>query len=368
VDPSVNYFYTSCTRSDGWPAISRFHADLEYRLRAQEGLWVSGALGPQMGSGQRFDRALAEVGVMIALGSPQYFQSQYCGREWAVFKTRISRHRVRTQKDASACLIPILWEPVPPHALPPRTADGQESPSETQWEGGFGGNGLHQLMQSDSREAEDAYFALLERLSRQIAEARRIHLSMIDVEELSRVRPAFGTLPLTRQTTSARTPVYTGSYTEPNGGYDSRVPSAPVSIAISYVGADQPWADWMAEVLEQDGHPSVNQVRWETERESLTETVDRAHREAERVIALFSRTYFTAGETEPLDWERAFVGADKEWLIPVQIDTEPRPLLVRRGVPVTQLKGSDQNEAERLCELVRDPNPRIPGQREGDAR
>ncbi|MGI3225788.1 toll/interleukin-1 receptor domain-containing protein [Streptomyces sp. GTA36] len=149
-------------------------------------------------------------------------------------------------------------------------------------------------MQSDSREAEDAYFALLERLSRRIAEARRIRLSTLDADELPRVRSAFGRLPLTRQTTSPRTPVYTGSYTEPGGGYGSRAPSPPVSIAISYVGADQPWADWMAEVLERDGHPSVTQVRWETERESLSETVDRAHRVAERVIALFSRTYFTA--------------------------------------------------------------------------
>ncbi|MEU0642841.1 toll/interleukin-1 receptor domain-containing protein [Streptomyces umbrinus] len=371
MDPSVNYFYTSCTRSDGWPAISRFHADLEYRLRAQEGLWVSGALGPQAAPGQRLAGAvaeIAEVGVMIALCSPQYFQSQYCGMEWAVFETRISRHRVLTQKDASTCLIPILWEPVPPDAMPPPTGDGRRSPAEIQWEDGFGGNGLHQLMQSDSREAEDAYFALLERLSRRIAEARRIRLSTLDADELPRVRSAFGRLPLTRQTTSPRTPVYTGSYTAPGGGYGSRAPSPPVSIAISYVGADQPWADWMAEVLERDGHPSVTQVRWETERESLSETVDRAHRVAERVIALFSRTYFTAGETEPLDWEGAFVGADRQWLIPVQIDAEPRPLLVRRGVPVTQLKGSDETEAQRLCELVRDPNPRIPGQREGDTR
>ncbi|MFI6486918.1 toll/interleukin-1 receptor domain-containing protein [Streptomyces sp. NPDC050564] len=372
MDRSVNYFYTSCTRSDGWPSLSRFHADLEYRLRAQEGLWVGGVLGPQPGSPPVLESAITRVGVMIALYSPEYFKDRDCGLELAVFQRRLRRDEDRAERDVSECLIPLVWKPVP------RLPNGAPAPEEwsigAEWDDGYGyrryvTSGLHGLMHSDGSAADEAYYSLIGQLAKRITEARRLGLAEItDAAELRDIQPAFGCTSHARQTTPARTPVRTG----PGLGdldHHAPLPTAPLeSVAISYVGADQPWADWMEEILELAGHPEVSQVRWRTEDESLPETVRRAHEGAQRVVVVFSRSYFAAGSGDPLHWENAFVGPGKEWLIPVQIDAEPRPLLVRRGVRVTQLTGSDESQARLLCDLVREPDPQVPDQRGGDAR
>ncbi|MEV0219572.1 toll/interleukin-1 receptor domain-containing protein [Streptomyces sp. NPDC050704] len=372
MDRSVNYFYTSCTRSDGWPSISRFHADLEYRLRAQEGLWVSGVLGPQTGSGPVLESSVAQVGVMIALWSPEYFADRDCGLEWAVFQRRMRRHAALTSEDVSECLVPIVWEPVPRQLRPATTPDPQW-PFGAEWDDGYGSrryDSLSGLMRSDSPEANEAYFSLIGRLAKRIAEARRRGLTVIESTELRDTQPAFGYKSHARQATPARRQVAAGP--GPAGRHTTGrtlYPAPPaVAVSISYVGADQPWADWMEEVLEQGGHCEVRQVRWETEGESLAQTVQRARRGADRVVVVFSRSYFTAGATKLLDWETVFIGPGKDWLLPVQIDQGSRPLLVRSGVPVTLLNGSDEREAQRLRELVREPGPPVPGQREGDAR
>lgn len=372
MDRSVNYFYTSCTRSDGWPSISRFHADLELRLKAQEGLWVGGVLGPQTGSGPVLESGVTQVGVMISLYSPEYFRDRDCGLEWAVFRRRMHRHRILHEGDASDCLIPLVWKPVPRHMRPPETPEPRDWPA-TEWDDGYGSRrydtlGLSALMQSDSPEANEVYFSLIGQLAKRIAEARRIGLTVIDDAELRSTQPAFGSVTHVRQRTPARTTVRTGPGRRDLDHHETPPTAPPRSVAISYVGADQPWADWMEEILEPVGHPEVVQVRWKTEHESLQEAIDRARDAAELVIVVFSRSYFAAGASDPLIWEDVFVGPGREWLIPVQIDAEPRPLLVRRGVPVTQLNGSDDSQARLLRDLVREPGPLIPGQREGDSR
>ncbi|MFF6996199.1 TIR domain-containing protein [Streptomyces sp. NPDC008313] len=378
------YFYTSCTRSDGWPAISRFHADLEYRLRVQEGLWVSGVLGPQLGSGPVLESGIAGVGAMIALFSPAYFTDRDCGLEWAVFQRRRRLHKARTGQDAPECLIPLLWEPVPPGDFPPDTPPLTDWPTGPEWDGSYGreqyaARGLAGLMREDTAEANEAYFSLIGQLAQRIADLRRVGFTSVeDADELRDLEPEFGIrsqprgITLTGGTGStgiaAHRTVSTGPVVRPVGLSLPAPRSAPLSVAISYVGADQPWADWMEEVLGQDGLAEVRQVRWQTERESLTDTVGRAHEAGDRVVVIFSRSYFAAGSTEPLDWQEAFVGPDKGWLIALQIDAEPRPLLVRRGVPVKQLDGSDESRAELLRRLVREVGLVLPDPRERDRR
>jgi hypothetical protein len=128
----------------------------------------------------------------------------------------------------------------------------------------------------------------------------------------------------------------------------------PRSVAISYVGADQAWADWMDDVLREEGH-TVRQRRWRVGLETLSQTVERARDGADRVVVVFSRSYFDAGNTAPTDWEAAFTppASDPSWLVAVQIDAAPRPLLVR-GVQVLALEGSGPDQAERLREGVMD--------------
>ncbi|MFF7995865.1 TIR-like protein FxsC [Kitasatospora xanthocidica] len=53
---------------------------------------------------------------MIALYSPAYFTSLYCGKEWTAFRGRVRRHHEDTGELISA-LVPVLWEPVAPGEL-----------------------------------------------------------------------------------------------------------------------------------------------------------------------------------------------------------------------------------------------------------
>ncbi|MET8980197.1 toll/interleukin-1 receptor domain-containing protein [Streptomyces sp. NPDC004539] len=387
MDRSVNYFYTSCTRNDGWPSLSRFHADLEYRLKAQEGLWVAGVLGPQTGSGPVLESGVTQVGVMVALYSPEYFRDRDCGLEWAVFRHRIRSQEFLTDRPVTDCLIPLVWKPVPrserPRDIPdpwPFLADlpGADSEAGQLYEN----RGLSGLMQSQLPEANDLYVALLGLLARRIATARTVGLEPLEGIRPLSLHPAFGTTRshLRRPApTPGRTVVRTGPGLREDDGYlhfsdTGHRPGRPLelrSVAISYVGADQPWADWMQEVLEEDPGDTgveVHQVRWRTELEPLSEAVARARAEGTRVVVVFSRSYFTAGAPDPYQWEEVFVGPDAADLIPVQIDAEPRPLLVRRGVAVVQLTGSDEGQAQLLRDMVDDAGPTVPGQRGGEPR
>jgi len=393
VDRSVNYyyFYTSCTRSDGWPSLSRFHADLEYRLKAQEGLWVEGVLGPQTGSGPVLESWVTQVGVMVALYSPEYFRDRDCGLEWAVFRHRIRSQEFLTDRPVADCLIPLVWKPVPRHERPRTITDPW--PFLTDLEGVapeagqlYEDGGLSGLMQSQLPEANDLYVALLGLLARRIATARAVALEPLEGIRPLSLHPAFGTKRShIRLTTPERTAVRTGPGLREDDGYlhysdTAHRPAEPRSVAISYVGADQPWADWMQEVLEggtsdTDGpggpggtRVEVHQVRWRTELEPLSAAVERARAQASQVVVVFSRSYFTAATPDPYQWEEVFVGPEARDLIPIQIDYEPRPLLVRRVVEVQQLNGSDEGQAQVLRDMVEDAGRTVPGQREGESR
>ncbi|MEV7021637.1 TIR-like protein FxsC [Kitasatospora sp. NPDC093558] len=53
---------------------------------------------------------------MVALYSPAYFASVYCGKEWTAFRGRVRRHHEDTGELIPA-LVPVLWEPVVPSEL-----------------------------------------------------------------------------------------------------------------------------------------------------------------------------------------------------------------------------------------------------------
>lgn len=55
--------------------------------------------------------ALGHCRTRLALYTPDYFGSDFCGREWKAFEDRQRSHRELDGVDAKA-LIPVLWEPV----------------------------------------------------------------------------------------------------------------------------------------------------------------------------------------------------------------------------------------------------------------
>ncbi|MFI6449047.1 TIR-like protein FxsC [Kitasatospora sp. NPDC050543] len=58
---------------------------------------------------QQLARMLATCRTMVALYSPAYFASLYCGKEWTAFHGRVRRHEELTG-EAVPALIPVLWE------------------------------------------------------------------------------------------------------------------------------------------------------------------------------------------------------------------------------------------------------------------
>ncbi|MFD0318174.1 TIR domain-containing protein [Streptomyces flavalbus] len=335
MDPAA-FFYTSCVRADGWRALTRFHTDLEYHLRIQEGFGVSGVLGAVAEPESARERDLARAGVMVALYSPRYFTDRGAGQEWAVFRSRMRYHEDVRGVPARGCLVPLCWKPVPDDQVPAGVRTAVTAPGAFDW---LRERGLEALAASPDSEDGVRYHTLLEQLAKTIAEAGRAELEHLDPADVPELAPAFGTerpVPVPRRGTAAR------------GG-----PAAgrePGSVAISYVGADQPWADWMTEVLQQRGRRVVPH-RWRASRESLQDAVAQARGMAEHLLVIFSRNYFAAGDTSPTEWEDAFPESRSRSsdAVLVQIDAAPRPLLVR-DAEVVVLAGTDPAEAEQRIE------------------
>ncbi len=60
----------------------------------------------------RLSEALGTCRVFLALYSPRYFDSEYCGKEWWIFSERVREYE-RQKSRAAELIIPVLWEPVP---------------------------------------------------------------------------------------------------------------------------------------------------------------------------------------------------------------------------------------------------------------
>ncbi|MBO1416971.1 TIR-like protein FxsC [Streptomyces sp. FH025] len=121
------YFFFSYARRDhltGGAFVDQFFHDLKDELARIEPAVGTGELGyrdtERLRVGDDWEQQLsgtvASCRSMVALYSPAYFGSPYCGKEWTAFHERVRRHRELTG-EAVPALIPVLWEP-PPEELP----------------------------------------------------------------------------------------------------------------------------------------------------------------------------------------------------------------------------------------------------------
>ncbi|WP_380285806.1 TIR-like protein FxsC [Kitasatospora purpeofusca] len=121
------YFFFSYARRDhldGGAFVDQFFTDLRDELARIEPEAGPGELAyrdtERLRVGDDWERQLSlMVGAsrtMVALYSPAYFASDYCGKEWTAFDLRTRHHEERTGESVPA-LIPVLWEP-PPEDLP----------------------------------------------------------------------------------------------------------------------------------------------------------------------------------------------------------------------------------------------------------
>jgi hypothetical protein len=124
-DTTVTEFLLSYDRNDGDGGyVQEFFEDLSDELARRRAEWdkkTVGYLDVKVGTGskwpERLNQALATTTAFVPLYSPRYFVSDYCGREWAVFASRVRAHE-RARSASADLIIPVRWESVDRSTLP----------------------------------------------------------------------------------------------------------------------------------------------------------------------------------------------------------------------------------------------------------
>jgi hypothetical protein len=101
---------------------------------------------------------------------------------------------------------------------------------------------------------------------------------------------------------------------------------------ISYTGADQAWAEWIAETLERAGHSIVLQAWDFRPGENFIQRMNQALEESKRVLAVLSPAYFHSDYARD-EWTAALVRdrGQADRLLPVRVaQVELPPLLANR--------------------------------------
>ena len=219
-------FFFSYTRGNNDPYLKRFFDDLSEEVRTLRGLPAGAEVGffdqPDLELGEDWDAALVDAlqscKVMIAIASPGYFKSEYCGKEWALFRDRV-RAGAGGGKPAPL-LKPIVWVPFKIDELPAAVSAGQLTfgdPQAVHNSRGF------RYMLKQIQELRTAYNDVVEALAAEIVAAADAHPlpPLAAVPKLADVAAAFG----------AAAPVAAGAAPVP-------VPTGPKHVRFIYVAAD----------------------------------------------------------------------------------------------------------------------------------
>jgi FxsC-like protein len=122
------YFFLSYARSrfrpdDGTDAdrwVTKLYKDLCHDVGIVTGTPNPGFMDRQIPAGIQWPEHLAEAlaccRVFVALFSPAYFASEYCGKEWAAFVGRVKSQQAGL--DRPLAIIPALWTRMGPREIP----------------------------------------------------------------------------------------------------------------------------------------------------------------------------------------------------------------------------------------------------------
>ncbi|MEM9484858.1 MAG: toll/interleukin-1 receptor domain-containing protein [Cyanobacteria bacterium P01_F01_bin.116] len=118
---------------------------------------------------------------------------------------------------------------------------------------------------------------------------------------------------------------------------------------VSYTSCDRTWAEWIAWVLEENGHSVIIQAWDFRPGGNFILDMQRAADEAERTIMVLSEAYLNAMYTQP-EWAAAFTQdptSTKRQLLPIRVaPCEPPGMLA--AVVYVDLVGKTETEAEQL--------------------
>ena len=115
------FFLSHATQQDNLHYLKRFYEDLAARVadRLGKGSTVNKAeVGffdkQNLETGDRWGRALTDAlqtsRTLVCLYSPNYFKSDYCGKEFQLFRTRLARYAEERRIDEPPLILPVLWD------------------------------------------------------------------------------------------------------------------------------------------------------------------------------------------------------------------------------------------------------------------
>lgn len=130
--------------SDRW--VAKFFNDLCHDIGQATGTLNPGFMDRQIPVGTEWPDqladALANCRVFVALFSPTYFTSEYCGKEWAAFLKRY--HAQTAGLNRPPAIIPALWTPMDISEIPEPLHSMQNIPPE--FPRAYGTEGLYGIM------------------------------------------------------------------------------------------------------------------------------------------------------------------------------------------------------------------------------
>jgi tetratricopeptide (TPR) repeat protein len=127
------------------------------------------------------------------------------------------------------------------------------------------------------------------------------------------------------------------------------VPGPPREFFVSYTGADQAWAEWLADQLETAGH-SVMLQAWDFRPgENFVLRMNQALERADRILAVLSPAYFGSAYATD-EWTAALVRdqAGRDRLLPVRIEPCDLPPLIANRIYVDLVGLDERTAAARL--------------------
>nr|BFE30002.1 hypothetical protein GCM10010200_022530 [Actinomadura rugatobispora] len=331
------YFFTSYARVEERAWVRRFHNDLEREIRVRRGPFTEGCLAAPGGASVH---AAATSPAMVALVSHAHLRDRRCGREWAIFAERLALHpQVR-----DLCLIPVQWKPLNPETRLPMIMHPLPAFWTSAGAGPYTASGLYGLMRARALDGPGGYYAVVRAVAALVFEAAQAGLGPLDEATAAATGPAFGVRDATEEPVPVPGPAEAGEL--------------PRTVAISYVGPDQPWAEYLGNLLRTNDY-EVELVRWNAGRaERLRDSVARARDSGERVVAVLSQNSVAPHmealvREDDLDWEQA-LGAPpgrSAPVIPVQVDSGPLPGgLSERAIP---MHGLDESVIRTLLDALR---------------
>jgi hypothetical protein len=194
-EPPRYRFFTSYARHRDNKYVRRLHdalqAELEHRLpRDEAAVGFLDLLSLEGGAHWRHElrEAARTTPVLLALWSDDYFRSDWCGREFAVFAERM-RRATPAGGAPPAGVLPLNWLPVD-HGSIPDCAQGLQL-TNLHLGGGFDEMPLFDLL----RQHQRAFPRYITGLAKRIISVTRHPLPPLDAATADNLEPAFGRRP-----------------------------------------------------------------------------------------------------------------------------------------------------------------------------